>query len=120
MKSVNKIENCIRFACPADPFTEEWVSGYEDFDEYVCWCTNGLDKRALKCWTRQRVCWGSKVRYCGAKMAQLYIKMSPLGAFLEPKDDLASSKTVRNEILGALGCQRGVFGGAYGALGVEK
>ena len=66
------------------------------------------------------MCWGSKVTYCGAKMTHLYIKMSPLGVFLEPKDGLETSKTVRNEIFGALGCQSGVFGGAYGALGIEK
>ena len=46
--------------------------------------------------------------------------MSPLGAFWDAKDDLEESKSVRNEILGALGCQSGVFGGPYGALGVEK
>ena len=58
--------------------------------------------------------------YFGVKMQDLAIKMSPLGAFWDAKDDLEESKSVRNEILGALGCQSGVFGGPYGALGVEK
>ena len=42
------------------------------------------------------------------------------GAFWEAKDDLEDSKSVRSQILGALGCQSGVFGGPYGALGLEK
>ena len=46
--------------------------------------------------------------------------MPPSGAFWDAKDDLEESKSVRNKILGALGCQSGVFGGPYGALGIEK
>ena len=58
--------------------------------------------------------------YIRTKLQHLAIKMSPSEAFWDAKDDLEESKSVRNEILGALGCQSGVFGGPYGALGVEK
>ena len=57
----------------------------------------------------------------GVKTQHLAIKMSPSGAFWDARDDLEeSTKSVRNEIVGALGFQSGVFGGPYGALGVEK
>jgi|OM-RGC.v1.029847130 hypothetical protein len=58
--------------------------------------------------------------YFGVKMQQLAIKMSPSVAFWDAKDGIEESKSVRNEILGALGCQSGIFGGPYGALGIEK
>ena len=48
------------------------------------------------------------------------LKMKALGGFGEPKAYPGRSKSVKNEILGALGDQSRVLGDQYGALGVKN